>query len=329
MSNKSAPVTVDKNDTKNTAVETNTTETNYVKEIIKDANEHIELIAFCCTVLIAFLNLCVYAYERGRCKYWGIDTSNIDISNGNFIYSLFLYIAIAVVVFFLNRLVYLALTEGKINWKKILGIICIIIGVAIVYAAILFVPTITDSDVKILDALMNWNILRIITVYSLLLSIFTLCFGFSFVIADKIVNKLEHKKKAAKDPKDTKEDDGVQQCNAPPEEDTNVPATIVEEKSGINRLYYQGIFASIALAICILMSCWVGYKWESSKKDTGAFKVIGETQVVVYEGTDFFIVSNCEVSEDKTITSIDKTVQTRIEKNNVVTTLMKFEKSTK
>ena len=332
MSNKSAPATADKNDTKDATAETNATETNYVKEIAKDANEHIALIAFCSTALIGFLNLCVYAYELGKCKYWGIDISNIDISKGNILYSLLLYIAITVIMISLNYVVY-SLAMAK-RHKIMSYIFCaiIIILVTVAFAFIVFIPVITDADVKILDALRVEGILGTITLYSFLLSILSLSFGLSFALTHFLIFlknkaaawfKKQKSKRAMR--KKNKQNKNKQKTKQPKETKNST------EHSTKNSKYLTTAFlALIILSLCAVSCCVFGYTWAEDVKDSRAYKIIETTQqdekaqVVLYEGADFFIVSDCEINDNDTTLLIYINKQTRIEKNNVSTILKRF-----
>ena len=224
-------------------------------------------------------------------------------------------------------------------------------------ASIFFIPIVIESDITIWDALKNKDISKTILFYSALLSILFLVFGFSFVLADLIMflwkkasilldflknqtiklleNIMRILKTLLKKLKLRRNKGRVPQKPKKSVLSQSTENTVIDNNS---KCFALVLTVLIPLAICLLGSYILGYIVARDTEESKIYKIIEleqaepdkqgvrEAKVVIYEGSDFLILCNCTITENDTtsIIQIDKSIQTKIEKNDVQIVLKEF-----
>ena len=85
--------------------------------------------------------------------------------------------------------------------------------------------------------------------------------------------------------------------------------------------------AVICYALLVMVIYAYGFYW--AHMDT-SFRVINNTQVILYEGEDLFVVSECEIITDKNgenVIYIDQKSKTEIPKSGITTTEIRVKKA--
>lgn len=87
-----------------------------MKKIVKEFmnKENIPIITFLLTIIVFYINVCLYCYEWGRYSFWGINPIYIEIEKAGKIYSFFMYFCIAIIIIVSNYIFYLYLKRKNI-----------------------------------------------------------------------------------------------------------------------------------------------------------------------------------------------------------------------
>lgn len=265
-------------------------------DIIKLANENIGLITFVCSSLVAILTglakAFIFAYERGVCRFWNIDSSCIDLSSGNILYNLLFYVAFVVCILFLNYAFYYSITfKAPSRTLNIIASIFIFLLTVALVAFTLFYPIVSSFESRIWTFSFIWRI----ALCSLLISFLLLIFSISFMLANRITKPIFRKRPATSTGRVKK------------------PVSFAK-----NQITEFLLMVPVVAALCIMIPTPLltdaGDTRTEDTYKTAEYKIIIETQkdnraeisnetnlaensteamVVLYEGNGCFIVSPC------------------------------------
>lgn len=281
-----------------------------LKDILSTANEYIGLITLAVTFLVGYMKVCRYAFEKGVCTFWKIDPYYIDISDNSF-YGLLFYIAIAIIILFLNALFYLIYKAENSIPKKLLLLLLLFVATGVGVATVFFIPIIQNSQQDLFQILFNPEIAKIMVSTSALLALLFLIGGVALILADLITKKLFKQ---------------IQSTNH----------GLNNGKFSINTFTFtiSGVF--IGMSIAVILFYHFGDSFTETTKDTKTYRIIQDKEnkdnksVVLYENDNLFFIANYVITEDKetndTILNISKSTRTMISKEGITTILTSFDK---
>ena len=242
------------------------------------------------SVIIKFI---FYLLALGYSYYFGISKELIDVSRGNIIYGFFAYGAIALFVVMLNFIPYSMLKSNMKIFKKLIYLILLIIVTAIILTLICYIyDSLQGVKYGIYDIIL-------MVASAIITSIVLFSIGISFFFIKRFL--YNDKEKYKKTPK---------------KEKTN-------KKTKVSFFTKARVFVIFIVVCVVLESVFIIFVGWTNAMGLNKFKVLDSLSedtvyAVVYETSDSFIITKCEIDEEKnTINFVERARKKEIDKKGV------------
>lgn len=308
---------------KKTEKEAKEPEKSSMKEKLDILNKIIAPATFAITIVTTLITGFIYAFRYGELFYWGISPFYISTLEGNSLFGILIYAALAIVFAAANVAIYEVLISRKLKlWKKLFECVGMVFLCDVILCTFIFLNAFwelsVDADVTgiirkpgFLDLLgdLLWTCLPA--------AIIVLLLGTMFGILTLYIRRREKRAKRREEKSDGAKTDSSE---------------IEEEKRTENLDKWNNILKNIfgVAFICAVFVLVVYGEGFYTAHTNNNFRIINDTQVILYEGEDYFVVSDCELVTDndgKSTLYIDKKNKTEIEKRGTTTTEIKVDKT--
>lgn len=284
----------------------------------------VALATFTIAIMTTLASVLLYTFQRGELSYWRVSSSYIAMQKDYPLLDIAVNIFLAIVLVAVNMVIYgILASPKKKRGKKFLECAGMVFFSDVITGAFLFVDAFWELtvDVGVSVIIKKPGFMELIR-ETFLTILPAVVIGFSpgimFWIGKRIV---DFKKEKAKQ-KEEKEADNIQVNN-------------IETKSGKEKEWFNKLNSALKIivvaifgyAVLALVVYCEGYYTAHSNTN---FRIINDTQVILYEGEDLFVVSDCELITDengKCTLYIDKKNKTEIKKSGVTTKEIRVEKA--
>ncbi|MBN7774147.1 hypothetical protein [Clostridium aminobutyricum] len=272
-----------------------------IKEMIKSKFEylskHAGLAALCVTICVAVISslakIFIYAYECGRFDYWGISRFYINVSNENILYDIFFNISLFIFFCAINIPSYSIITAKKKWIQRTRNIVLLLVCTWIFFFLLFSIIELVESHKMI-----EWDVKSVL--YVLWISIFLHLNGIAVGIATIIPPKASEQKQN--------------------EIKKNSVSGVFSCKNKLKDIIFFVVVFSIFICSCYGMGAL-------SAQQENSYKIIDNELIVVYEGNDFFLVSEYKIrdTEEGQRVEVNKSVKTEIKKMEVTSRSVRFQ----
>lgn len=294
-----------------------------IKEKVDILNKIVAPATFAMTIAATLVTGLIYAFQHGELSYWGISPFYISMQERNPLFGILIYVALAIVFAAANVAIYEVLISQKLKpWKKFFKCVEMIIFCDVILCIFITLNAFWElpMDVDVVDIIRELGFLNILGELlwtGLPAAIIVFLLGIMLGISRLCARSRKKKAKLRE-----KKLDGVQI-------DSN---EIEEEKRKENMDKWNNILMDIfgVASICAIFVLVIYGDGFYTAHTNNNFRTINDTQVILYEGEDYFVVSNCKLEiddEGKRILYIDKENKTEIEKRGITTTEISVDKA--